>query len=204
MAMLTWVLRPIAKDPEGERVIFHPEQYVTSCVDKFLKTYTPRQQSGILASLYDLPGIRFNGKRWIEGEPHVTRHFYPTMAPVQERLAAEAAKREQEARKEERERPTCQYCGSKIPRLSMKSHAKKCRAVQRREQRERERKRRLWEEERRQWAKEVQAQSGSRTSRTPKDRKYKYPVMSEREVAARQCELEKQKAVVMAKYGSAR
>jgi hypothetical protein len=109
MKMLAWVLRGTERDPNCQRRVFHPGRYVQLCVENFLRTYNCYQQWAILGSFYDLPGVHFNGQRWVQGNP-------PAARP---------------------KRVTCPYCRVEVPKGSIKSHTRACREEQQRQEHER-------------------------------------------------------------------
>lgn len=61
---LAWALRKTKGDPDCQRKIFHPVEYVIGCIDNFLSTYPDHQQRAILER-FDLPGVCYYGSQWM-------------------------------------------------------------------------------------------------------------------------------------------
>jgi hypothetical protein len=102
MGVVAWALRGTKNDSEGQRRIFHPFEYVEGCVENFLRGYPDYQAEAILASLNDLPGVHFNGRKWVNGDqpaPRVPRERPEAIEKARRREKAELERNRQSVQK---------------------------------------------------------------------------------------------------------
>jgi hypothetical protein len=98
MEMLVWALRATESDPDCEREIFRPGRYVHACIDNFLTSFPDWQREVILRRFDDLPGVRFDGSRWVLAGPA------PTPAPPVVVFSPKAIERSRRREQDELER----------------------------------------------------------------------------------------------------